>query len=195
MFGFGGCVLPDVTVAGVVVDVVVELDNEELARRSELRLGAVDDRDLLEVLGQLPLGWRVPVDELDPVMRVVAEGAPPGLVERVGDALVRSYRPAIRTVGVITRQRDWRQGIEVISRFASVAPRGLVVTGSLRDFDAAVDAAQRLGIGLAVRTKNASPPLLLVPAGTRFRRPGTADWLFSERVFAELRRRQIPQAS
>ena len=115
VFGFDGFVLPDVTLAGVTVDVVIDLNTEELERRNELQLGPVDDRDLLEVLGHLPLGWRVPVDEIDPVTRVLIEGAPPGLVERVGDTLVRCYRPAIRTAGVITCRRDWQQGIELVS--------------------------------------------------------------------------------
>jgi hypothetical protein len=143
----------------------------------------------------LPFGWKIPVDELDPVVRALVEGAPPGLVERSGDTLARQYRPAIRTSGVITRRRDWRQGIEVIGRFASVAPRGLVLTGSATDVDEALSPARRLGIGLATRTSKTSSARLLVPSGTRFRRPGTAEWLFSERVFAEWRRRQVPQAS
>jgi hypothetical protein len=195
VFSFDGFVLPDVTLAGVTVDVVMGLDDEELDRRNEVQLGPVDDRDLLEVLGHLPLGWRVPVHELDPVMRVLVEGAPPGLVERMGDTLVRCYRPAIRTAGVIVHQREWRRGIELVSRFASVAPRGLIVTGSVADADEAVRSVRRLGIGLAVRRTKAGPAQLLVPADTRFRRPGTAEWLFSERVFAEWRRRQVPQAS
>jgi hypothetical protein len=195
VFGFDGLVLPDVTLAGVTIDVVIGLDHDELERRNELQLGHVDDRDLLEVLGHLPLGWRVPLDELDPVMRVQIEGAPPGLVERMDDTLVRCYRPAIRTAGVIVHQRDWRQGVETVSRFASVAPRGLILTGSVIDADEAVNSARRLGIGLALRRIKADPAQLLVPADTRFRRPGTAEWLFSERVFAEWRRREVPQAS
>lgn len=195
VFGFDGFVLPDLTLAGVTVDAVIGLDDEELERRNKLQIGSVDDRDLLEVLGHLPLGWRVPVDELDPVMRVLVEGAPAGLVERTGNTVVRCYRPAIRTAGVIARRRDWRQGIELVSRFASVAPRGLILTGSVLDTDEAISSARRLEIGLAIRRTKAGPAELLVPAGTRFRRPGTAEWLFSERVFAEWRRRQVPQAS
>jgi hypothetical protein len=195
VFGFDGFVLPDLTLAGVTVDAVIGLDDEEVERRNKLQIGSVDDRDLLEVLGHLPLGWRVPVDELGPVMRVLVEGAPAGLVERAGNTVVRCYRPAIRTAGVIVRRRDWRQGIELVSRFAAVAPRGLILTGSVLDTDEAISSARRLEIGLAIRRTKADPAKLLVPAGTRFRRPGTAEWLFSERVFAEWRRRQVPQAS
>lgn len=195
LFGFDGFILPAATLAGVVVDVVVRLDHEELARRAEHGLGAVDDRDLLVALGQMPLGWCVPANELDPVVRAFVEGAPQGLVERVGDGLVRLYRPAAHAAGVVTRQRDWRTGIDVVSRFAAVAPRGLVLTGPLRDVDQAVDSAVRFGVGLAVRNAKSGSGRLLVAAATRFRRPGTAEWLFSERVLAEWRRRQVPQAS
>ena len=195
VFGFDGLILPDVTLAGVTVDIVIRLNYEELERRNELHLGAVVDRDLLEVLGQLPLGWRVPVHDLDPVVRVLIDGAPPGLVERAGDTLARQYRPAIRAAGVIVRRQDWRQGIDVVSRFASVAPRGLVLTGSAMDVDEAATSAQRLAIGLAVRRSKAGPAQLLVRSGRRYQRPGTAQWLFSERVFAEWQRRQVPQAS
>ena len=195
VFGFDGSLLPDVMLAGVTVDIVIGLDGEELERRSELNLGPVVDRALLEVLGQLPLGWQVAVDELDPVVRAMVEGAPPGLVERAGNTLERRYRPALRTTGVITHRRDWRQGIEVVSRFASVAPRGVMLTGAAMHVDEAVDSARRLGIGLAARRGKAGSGQLLVPSDTRFRRPGTSEWLFSERVFAEWRRRQVPQAS
>lgn len=195
VFGFEGSVLPDVTLAGVTVDVVIRLDYEELKRRNAVNLGPVVDRELLEVLGQLPLGWRVPLHQLDPVAQVLIEDAPPGLVERLGNTLARRYRPVLQAAGVISRRRDWQQGVEVVSRFASVAPRGLLLTGSVIDVDEAVSSARRLGIGLAKQRNRTGPTELLVPSGTRFRRPGTAEWLFCERVFAEWRRRHVSQAS
>lgn len=184
LLGFDGVVVDKVEFAGTVVSALVEIDEDEHRRRQAEGLGAVEDRDLWEVLANLPYGVAIPWSDLDPVLAALLDVAPSGVIEALEDRLVRVIRPALRVRGVVAASRYWRSGLELVSRFSGHCPRGVILEIG-RVPARAVQRASKLGIGLVVAHDDhiellvpPSPTVALVgPRTFRFQEVAYGAWL------------------
>ncbi len=135
---------------GQTATFVIRPNDSEIARRARFGLGAVTERDLLSILGSLPLGLAVSWADIDPVLAAVLDTAPSGVVAIDQTTVTRTLRPAIHLDAVYVRDRNWRRGLERVSLFAPDAPRALLLEVSPRDLDAVGRLASRLGVGVVL---------------------------------------------
>lgn len=171
--GFEGIVLPDVAIAGERVALVIQLDEEEIARRDRAGFRQpLTDRTALRAIGELPLGLPVPWASIDPLVAALLDGLPPGVVESDSEVVVRRFRPAARLVGAVVIGRDPESSLRSVSWLAPDAPRGIGVAQSMCG-QRLVDRARTLGIGVAtaqdqdVRRLVKPSRRFLVPSGPR----------------------------
>lgn len=180
--------LVPVRLLGRNVHAVMTRFDDEHERRRDCGLGAVDDRSLLRVLFDLPLGIAVPSAQLDGWGRGVLRRAPRGVVERDRRAVTRVACPAVRVDLVIVRARDWRCGIFDASQYGPFCRRVLALSaGPERRGEAEKLAleARLYGIGV-VATSAADRGWMVPPAPFRPERFTSGQWLFHERAYAQV---------
>lgn len=182
MLGFEGTVLPDVSIAAETVTLVIQLDEEEIARRGrEGFLRPLTDRMALHAIGELPLGLPVPWASLDPLAAVVLDGLPPGVVESDAEVVVRRFRPAVQLVGAVICGREPESSLRSVSWLAPDAPRGIGVAQSVCG-KRLVDRARTLGIGVV--TDDGSHLQRVVEPSRRFLVPsGPPRWRNAELAY------------
>jgi hypothetical protein len=150
-FGFDGQLVEGLRFYGSQVDVLVAVDDVEVARRQATGLGPLLDRQLLTALASLPHGHRVRWDDIDPVLHPVLDCAPAGVLHRDPTAVTVRWRPAARVVGVLaTAGRDWRAGVSRVGIFRRDAACALLLARPPLDLGAVLSRTSRFGIGLAL---------------------------------------------
>lgn len=151
-FGFGGEILEEVPLARRVVDVVVEVDREELGRRADSGPDAIQDRDILRILGSLPYALPLASSAIDEFARAMLLARAPTTVEESQGLLTRVWKPAIDHVSFLVVAKDWKAALRRVSLFAADGPRGVGYVGATKKLGHAVREAERLGVGFAIST-------------------------------------------
>ncbi|MFH8656297.1 hypothetical protein [Streptomyces afghaniensis] len=196
---------------GQQVQAAVTVFADEVRRRSDAGLGAVDSRALLTVLYDLPMGLPVPLGSLDTYALRVLHAAPPGVVDIGTDenltSAVRRLVPATRVELVLVHgpdgipPREWDSAVRDASQFAPFCARGVVVSKTAAsehaeesafpdlDLDPALDLlllkARFYGVGVATQSPQGLR-WLLEPAPYRPQRHSPAQWLFHEQAWRQL---------
>ncbi len=187
LLGFEGDPVERVQFANKQVTAITQVDQGELERRAQAGLGPVLDYRLVEALASLPLGWPVPWEKIDPIMRAVLDCAPPGVLRATPAQVERLLRPAVRVTGILTSTRDWRTGVNTVGILAGHARPGLVLPYRPRDAEPILARAGRFGIGVVSRDGQGWQ-LLLAARRTRQTDLGPRHWRFLETVYATWRR-------
>lgn len=157
-------------------------DRPEAARRAACGLGPVLAWDLLDTLMELPAGLPVPAAALtQPARRRVCR-APVGVAHVSGGQVIRDLVPAVTPLLAIITARDWASGLTRASRFAPYCRR-MVVGPRLPAGGKVLQAAARLGIGVAVRGGPGATEVLLEPQPVEDWQPTTAWWRFCEVIY------------
>jgi hypothetical protein len=172
----------DVAHAGGLVDVLAVVDAAEHERRRAFGLTAVTDRLLLEALALLPAGVPFPADVVDPLQRVVLDGAARGVVEVVDDCYVRGWRPPCELAAAIVFAPTalWLGALELISTTVGLADRYIVVRA--RPSPALLERATKVGVGV-VWDEGSDQSRIVTRPRRRPRRLGVRRWTLQERVY------------
>ncbi len=170
--------------AGSRLDVLVRSDDREIERRRSHRLGPVVDAALLEALAQLPLGEPIPAATIDPMHRLMLDGAPAGVVDTTDGSYTRMWRPAVEVVAVcaLATTRRWLPALEGVSTAVGVADRYLVLDAHPGS-EALPARALRVGVGVAVLTDGDRAEIVVQP-WARARRLGPRRWRFLEAAYS-----------
>jgi hypothetical protein len=182
----GGQPVLGVRHAGAALDVIAIVDAEEISRRRAFGLGPVTDPLIVEACADLPLGLPVPMCRLDPFACLVLDGSPPGLVQTVGNSIIRLWRPAVDVVAVTVScsPRRWLSSLGRVSTAVGLGDRYVLVGGSPVP-SALLSRADRLGVGVVQASTGEFPTILARPA-PRSLRPGAERWAFLEAAYAAL---------
>lgn len=165
---------------GGSVDLSVEFNLVECARRKAAGVGALLDVDVLDGLMVLPAGFDVCADDVAPTVLtrlrsqgdgVVEFGMMTGMVRRV------AVRP-LRVCEVRVHARSWSTGLPALDRHAALASRRLLLPSSPDRLS--LLEAERFGVGVTVDGVPVVEPEPFVQRWT------PAGWLLTERVFARL---------
>lgn len=183
VFEFNGTWFPLLRMYGRTVDAIIRLDRQELKRREDVGLGSLLDKDLLQALAVLPYATKVAWKSIDPLVQIMLDQAPEGVVQRDPFHVERLYRPALTVVGIVKRSRSWIRALEAVSLFAPHSPRGLVLLGDGAEEETLIR-ARRVGVGVARQQPGGSMALLVEPT-RRHIRSGAGQWACSEFVLAE----------
>ncbi|WP_033324490.1 hypothetical protein [Streptomyces yerevanensis] len=200
---------------GQQVQAAVTVFGDEVRRRSDAGLGAVDGRALLTALYDLPVGLPIPLGSLDAYALRVLHAAPPGVVDiGIGEnpaSAVRRLVPATRVELVLVHgpdgipPREWDSAVRDASQFAPFCARGVVVSKSTEsehgdkpaspdhvpdpqphpDLDLLLLKARFYGVGVATQSPRGLR-WLLEPAPYRPQRHSPAQWLFHEQAWRQL---------
>jgi hypothetical protein len=172
----------DAKILGERVDLAIELDEHEHARRQHAATGRLDDFDVLMFLMGLPHNEPVPVRALSVDERSMLNRVPAGAVEFRGDLVLRLARPPVRSVLALVYDAHWQRGLRTASVFAPVATRILIVP--VLPPEAAVMLAEASEYGIGVGTPSeAGVTLHVQPECWRQRYFTPGGWLFCEQVF------------
>jgi hypothetical protein len=175
----------DVRVLGTAVELTYVPDEREAARRSAAGLGAVDRRDVLDVLLGLPLGSPVAVDDLTPPERSVLRSAPEGAVERRPGSVVRWAAAPLFPVMAVVRARSLRPGLVRAGRFAPFCARAVLLASPPRDEQYARVQASFYGIGVLVAV-GGEVRAIAAPRPHVRRRHSAGHWWFAEEVHRQV---------
>ncbi|MFI2435751.1 hypothetical protein [Streptomyces sp. NPDC018693] len=181
---------------GQEVQAAVTVFADEVRRRSDAGLGAVDSRALLTALYDLPVGLPVPLGSLDAYALRVLHAAPPGVVDMDMDAAtaVRRLVPAARVELVLVHgpdgipPREWDPAVGNASQFAPFCARGVVVSSTAEpehELDLLLLKARYYGVGVATQSPKGMS-WLLEPDPYRPQRHSPAQWLFHEHAWRQL---------
>lgn len=182
-FGFFGSLLEGISLAGRVVDVVVEVDEAELSRRARVE-GGPPDRDLLRLMARLPYRQQLPLRSLDEFTRTLLLARGRGFVRLVGDSVERIWKPALEMRGFMVVSSDWRSALRRVSLFAADGPRAVGYKGSSKLTDACRH-ADELGVGLARINREID---VLVQPNRHLVVHDEIRWALAERLFETMRR-------
>lgn len=184
--GLRGSLLEGVTVAGRVVDVVVEFNEEELERRRRIDTEVIPSRDDLRLLAHLPYREAVSLEDIDTFSRALLGSASSALVKMTHTSVERLWTPALNITGFLVMSGEWKSAISRVSLFAADAPRGVAYTGtgSLADGCAR---ARELGVGFA-RIVGAHVEVLVEPERHLIRHDEIR-WALAETMFEVWKRR------
>jgi hypothetical protein len=183
LLGFEGDPVERVQFANKQVTAIVQVDEAELARRVQVGLGPVLDYRLVEALASLPLGWPVPWEEIDPIVRAVLDCAPPGVLRATPAQAERLLRPVLRVTGILTSTRDWRTGVNTVGILAGHGRPGLVLPYRPRNAEPILARAGRFGIGVVGRDGQGGWQLLLAARRAQQTDLGPRHWRFLETVY------------
>lgn len=147
-FGFEGIVLEDVRLAGRIVDVVVEINKAELARRRNIDVDVRVDGDALRLLADLPYREPVALSGFDPFTRALLQALGDPLARVTDSHVERIWTPPLEIRGFLVVSANWRTALRRVSLFTADAPRGVAYTGS-GCLAQAQRRAEELGVGLA----------------------------------------------
>lgn len=169
------------------MDLWCDVDEAEVARRSQLSLKAVTDESALRLLMELPYGAPLVLDSIHPLDRVLLDDLPTGVVALTRRTVTRTLVPPVRLTG-IALWADSREEVERLLFLRSHAPR--VAIGE----DDLVDGLLRcapLDLGLA--SPQANGVKVVRPASSRWVRPSWQRWLTSELAFCALASQRQPR--
>ena len=146
--GLDGSLLESVRLAGRVVDVIVELNDSELARRRQTGRNVAVDRDALRLLAELPHRQPVPLSDFDPFRRTLLQTMGEGLARVTESHVERTWMPPLEIRGFLVVSANWRTALRRVSLFTADAPRAIAYTGS-GSLANAQARAKTFGVGLA----------------------------------------------
>ncbi|OIV38008.1 hypothetical protein BIV57_07995 [Mangrovactinospora gilvigrisea] len=159
---------------------------DEIERREHAGLGALEDRELLQAMFELPLGIPTWIEKLDPCHRNLIEHAPAGAVDFTwGGDVTRLAVPPIRASTVLLRSRDWETGITAASQYAPFCARAVIFPAGLRELDLAVMEGRYYGVGVAAEDRSGSAHWVVEPANYR-QWHDPARWRFDEQLWGRL---------
>jgi hypothetical protein len=174
-----------VSIMGVSALVRYRLDEHEVARRADSRLGALSSPDVLNLLLDLPLGLPVPVASLTTWERSALRGMPRGAVSITkGEVTREAVAPVVVDLAIVPA-RTWRTGLHDAGRFAPFCARLMVLGKPPKDLAELNRQAGFYGIGVAV-ADGAEPQLLVAPEPFRRLRFTVASWQFLEHVYRQV---------
>ena len=189
-FGFEGLLLERVSLADRLVDVVVEIDEAECARREQAGVDGAD-RDVLRLMAVLPYREKISLNCLDAFTRALLAAKGQGFVRFDRVHVERIWKPALEIRGFLVVSSDWRNALRRVSLFAADAPRAVAYTGATKLTDATRRAGQ-LGVGLAQVRREVE---VLVQPERHLVVHDEIRWALLERLFQlMLRRRDIATA-
>jgi hypothetical protein len=164
-------------------------DLAEIGRRSEVALGAITDRAVLDAMMGLPVGIPIAAGCVTQRERHQLARAPRGVVDYDGGHLVRRAVAPVAVVLAVVRARRWPQGLVAAGRFAPFCARAVVLPVAPVDLDQASVQAAFWGVGLAVATGEAVR-VLVEPEPYVRHRHSAGQWRFAEEIH-----RQITEAT
>lgn len=167
---------------GTTARVAYRTDEIEHARRRQAGLGHLDSMELLDILMDLPDGSGVPITLVGPAGLSLLRRASEGVVRFAVSSVTRLVKPVVTPQLAVVHAREWHDGLERASRFASYCPRLTVVPELPPDPAKALAEASFYGIGVAVGARSA-PTVVLEPEPFLDWQPSVAWWHFSEQVY------------
>jgi hypothetical protein len=170
---------------GAAAGVAYRPDPAEIARRAVVGLGAISQRDVLDVLMGLPAGLPVAAGSLTTRDQRVLRRAPYGAVERHTDHLVRQAVPPVSARFAVVAARSWREGLVKAGRFAPFCARAILLPTPPVDLDDARMQASFYGIGLCVFIAG-TLRMLVDPQPYIRQRHSSAQWWFTEELYRQL---------
>jgi len=176
-----GHLVPDVQVAGVVVDVDMRPRSGELERRRREGPHCELSWQELQALARVPSDGEVRWDALDLETSMRVDCLPPGCVVASSISVRRVWSPAADIIRISVTTADWQDGLEAVSTFAAAGPRLLRLTRIPRDRGQLVRAAERVGVavvGADGRQIVAGPPAARSAAASPTR------WELAEAAYA-----------
>lgn len=161
----------------------VNLNRDEVERRSRHGLVALQHRRALQLLLSIPRGVNVPLSLFRSADRRLLAAMPPGAVELDRCTVSAALRPALSLLSVGVVASTWKQGLRATSRFASYCERYVVLRQRRRLVNPAVAAveARYYGVGLALH-HDEELEWLVSPEPFHADRFTAASWLMAERI-------------
>lgn len=175
---------------GAAAGVAYRPDPTEIARRAAVGLGAITQRDILDVLMGLPAGLPVTADSLPTRDQRILRRAPHSTIERDGDRLVRQAVPPVSARFAVVAARTWRDGLAKAGRFAPFCARAILLPTPPADVDDARMQASYYGIGLCVFTAG-TLRMLIDPQPYIRQRHSSAQWWFTEELYRQVAQSHI----
>jgi hypothetical protein len=174
-----GCLL------GVDALLFLGLDEHEHRRRHAAGLATICDRDSLRLLSRLPHGEGVRVADLTDLERRGLCRLPRSVAEIAAGRVTRLAIPPVTIRLAIVVDDVLDRGLDRASRFASFAPRLLVLTGPPDDLACAQVEARFYGIGLAVaRADGAAGVVMVADPEPAKKSAGPVTWRVREEAYA-----------
>lgn len=170
---------------GAAAGVAYRPNPSEITRRARAGLGAITQRDVLDVLMELPAGLPVNTASLTARDRRILRRAPHGVFEREPDHLVRRAVPPVSARFAVVAARTWRDGLAKAGRFAPFCARAILLPTPPDDIDDARMQASYYGIGLCVFTAG-TLRMLVEPESYARQRHSAAHWWFAEQLYRQV---------
>jgi hypothetical protein len=174
---------------GAATGIAYRPDLAEIARRSEMTLGAITDRAVLDAMMGLPVGIPIAAGCVPQREHRQLARAPRGAVDHDGGHLVRRAVAPVAVSFAVVRARRWPQGLVAAGRFAPFCARAVVLPAAPVDLDQASVQAAFWGVGLAVAAGEAVR-VLAEPEPYVRHRHSAGQWRFAEEIH-----RQITEAT
>lgn len=186
--GLRGTVLESVRLAGRVVDVIVELNDTELARRRDEDGDVAVDRDSLRLLAELPYREPVSLADFDPFSRALLRAMGERFARVSESHVERTWTPPLDIRGFLVVSANWRTALRRVSLFTADAPRAIAFTGA-GTLTQAQRRARGLGVGLA--RVDADEIEVLVEPERHLVRHDEIRWALAETLFSVWARRTV----
>ena len=146
-FGFHGN-LVEIDLREGPVLLTVHVDETEHARRTDARLGAITNRQLVTALWELPGGVELSTPDLPTWILDRLEDIPATAFDERRDALVRAARPPLRITGALAIGRRFDRILRRVGQVSALAPMAVVVPQAVDPTDAGLLDAQLYGVGV-----------------------------------------------
>jgi hypothetical protein len=171
-----------VRLRGTAVRAVVRVERDEHLRRRAAGVGAVADRDLLEVLAALEPWAEHPLAQLAPRARRLLRAAPAGWVAVHDGRVVRVATAPARVDLVVVGDSQWRRGLKRAQRFGPYCSRTLFLSRLPRDPTELLLEAAYYGVGVSTSADaSVAPPAPFTPL-----RSTAASWAFAESAYDQI---------
>ena len=175
---FTGDLVEGLEVFGQRIDVWVERNFDEIARRKVKELGAITSADAIRTLMGLPAGVPVPARTVNPLDLLVLTGLASGHVRMEDDDIVRLVVPPMRIMGIVKHAIDW-DDVVAVTLLRTHGPRVVVASGAL-----ARRALRDADPDLGVANHDFGKTVIQRRPGNRWLKPSWQHWLIAEAAFA-----------
>lgn len=176
--------------AGARADALVEVDVDEMERRTSAGARSVQSLPLLDALINLPLLCPVDAAGLGERDLRILQAAPPGCVDFEGEKVIRTLRVPVTVAAALVAGLRWRHPLARAAAFTPLSQR-IVVLPYAPD-PAVVWEAQVAGVGVWVDRGEGDPYAVVEPEPFVPRYFKAAGWRFAERAYQELDCRAVP---
>lgn len=178
------CVVGPIRWASISFNAELTINAHGLDERRRRGVGAITSFGDIETLSSLPHGIEVDWSAMTPDLERKVRELDPAMVDRTASGATATLPWPCDATRLVATGRSWRRA-EMVAPLAQYAPMQVLVARHPRDTTAALDAAERTGVGISVSRGSdewleLAPPrrqTRLGPSRTRFVEVLFAAWL------------------